>query len=308
MRKVARRLGLVAGVLVLVVVVALIAVMVGINGIARAGIEKGGTYALGVPTTLRSANVGVLSGTFAMSGLNVANPEGYASASFLTLGDGAVAVSLQSLRSETVEIPTLRLETITASLERKGGQSNYQTILDHLKGLSGGGGEKPSQKPSSGDGKKFVIGELLIRDVKVHLDVFGGPGGALQKLTAVDIPIDEIKLTNVGKTGSGVAGSGVTMGELASIVVRAVLAAAVEKGGGLIPGDVLGELQGSLASLGSLEGLGMNVVANAKGAVENLAGEAGKVAEEGKKAVEEGKKAIEEVGKGLEGLIPKKPG
>ncbi len=305
--KLARRLGLALGLVVLLVVVGLIVVMVSINGIARAGIEKGGTYALGVPTTLRDANVGVLSGTFAMSGLQVANPEGFSSPNFLTLGDGAVAVSFASLRSDTVEIPTLRLETITASLERKDGASNYQTILNNLKSLSGSGESKPASKPA-GDGKKFVIGELLIRDVKVHLDVFGGPGGALQKLTAVDIPIDEIKLSNVGKTGSGVAGSGVTMGELTSIIVRAVLAAAVQKGGGLIPGDILGELQGSLASLGNLEGLGMNVVANAKGAVENLAGEAGKIAEQGQKSIEEGKKAIEDVGKGLEGLIPKKPG
>lgn len=305
--KMVRRLGLVAGILVLLVVLALIAVMVGINGIAKAGIEKGGTFALGVPTTLRSANVGVLSGTFAMAGLDVANPEGFTSPSFLTLADGAVAVSFKSLRSDTVELPLLHLESITASLERKGNASNYQTILDHLKGLSSGE-SKPGQKPPSGDGKKFIIRELIIRDVNVHLDVFGGSGGALQKLTAVDIPIDEIKLANVGQTGSGVAGSGVTMGELASIIVRAVLAAAVQKGGGLIPGDILGELQGSLASLGDMQALGLNVVANAQGAVQNLAGEAGKIAEQGKKAAEEGKKAIEDVGKGLEGLIPKKPG
>lgn len=304
--KTMRRVGLMFTTVSLVLVGLTIIAMASIDGIAKAAIEKGGTHALGVPTHLRNANVGVLSGTFAMHGLRVDNPPGYSAPHFLTLGRGGVAVSLGTLRQDTVELPELRLESITASLERKGGSSNYQTILDHLKGLSGDK-PKPSEKPKDEEGKKFVVRELLIRDVRVSLDVFGAPDGALKKLTAVNIPIDEIRLKNVGQTGTGVGGTGVSMGELASIIVRAVLAAAVEKGGDLIPADILGDLKGSLASLGNLEGLGLNVVANAKGVVENLAGEAGKVAEEGKKVVEEGKKAIEEVGKGLENLIPKKP-
>ncbi len=302
--KLARRLGLFAGLGLFGVVIVLIVVVVSINGIARTAIEKGGTYALGVPTHLDGANVGIVSGTFGMSGLRVENPEGYSSESFLTLGNGGVAVSLGTLRRDVVELPSLRLERITASLERKGGTSNYQTILDHVKGVTGGGGEtKPTTKPSEG-GKKFVVRELVIEDVRVRLDVFGAPDGGLKKLTTVDIPIDEIRLKNVGQTGTGVGGTGVTMGELASIVVRAVLGAAVEKGGGLIPGDILGELRGSLASLGDLSGLGIEVVANAKGVVEDVAGG---VVKEGEKVVEEGKKKIEELGEGLKGLVPKKP-
>ncbi|MGD9691503.1 MAG: hypothetical protein AB7G17_01530 [Phycisphaerales bacterium] len=302
--KLARRMGLVVGLALLAVVILLIVVVVSINGIARTAIEKGGTYALGVPTHLDGANVGLVSGTFSMSGLRVENPEGYTGPNFLTLGNGGVAVSLGTLQQDVVELPSLRLETITASLERKGGSSNYQTILDHVKSVTGGGGEtEPTQQPSEG-GKKFVVRELVIRDVRVHLDVFGAPEGGLKKLTAVDIPIDEIRLQNVGQTGTGVGGTGVTMGEMASIIVRAVLAAAVEKGGGLIPGDILGELQGSLASLGDLQGLGMSVVADAKGVVEGVAGE---VVKEGEKVVEEGKKKIEEIGEGLKNLVPKKP-
>ena len=64
-------------VLVLLLVIGVLTTFFFIDRIAKAGVEKGATYALGVPTTLKSADVGVFAGTFAMSGLNVANPEGF---------------------------------------------------------------------------------------------------------------------------------------------------------------------------------------------------------------------------------------
>ena len=58
-----------------VVGIALVAVLVGIvvvsiDTIAKQGVERGATYALQVPTTLDKADVGIMSGTFAMSGLS----------------------------------------------------------------------------------------------------------------------------------------------------------------------------------------------------------------------------------------------
>ena len=50
-----------------------------IDAFAKKGIEAGGTYCLGVPTTLDSANIGIVSGMFGLQGLTVANPEGYES-------------------------------------------------------------------------------------------------------------------------------------------------------------------------------------------------------------------------------------
>jgi hypothetical protein len=267
-----------------------------IDSIARKGIEKGSTYALGVPTTLGSANVGILSGTFGLSKLNVGNPQGFAAPHFLSLGEGGVQVSLNTLRQSTVELPVLSLSNLDVSLERKGDSSNYKVILDNLAKLQSGSGSKPASK----DDTRFVIRELSLKNIKVHLDLVGGPG-FVNELTKIDIPIDEIKLKDVGKTGTGVAGTGVTMGELASIIVQAVLGAAAEKGGGLIPDDLLGDLKGKLAGLNGVKDLGMKVLGDAKGSIEQA----------GKKVVDdvtkEGKKAVEGVlDKGLKNLLPGK--
>lgn len=293
---------------VLVVLAALLLVIAGaaafsyVDKLARTGVERGGTYALGVPTTLKDADVGILGGTFAMSGLKVSNAPGFPGPHFLTLGDASVAVDFGTIRKQTVELPHLKLDTVDVRIEKKDGKTNYNVILENLKKVSGGGDQKPAPTPPEGEGKKFIINDLSIRNVTVHVDLLGGDGAAgnaLATLTKVTIPIDEVKLQNVGKTGTGVGGTGVSMGELSGIIVQAVLAAAVEKGQGLIPGDILGDLSGQLASLGDLAKLDLKVLGDARGKVE----EVGKKVEETRKQVED---AVKDVGKTIEGLIPGK--
>ena len=66
-------------VLLILLVLATVAVALYIDTIAKTAIERGATYALGVETTLGSADVGLLSGTFSMGDLTVANPAGFES-------------------------------------------------------------------------------------------------------------------------------------------------------------------------------------------------------------------------------------
>ncbi len=301
--------------LVLVILVVLLVVIGGValfsyvDKIAKAGIEKGGTYALGVPTTLGSADVGIFGGTFAMNDLKVANVQGFPGPHFFSLGDGSVAVSLSTLRENTVVLPHLKLDAIDVRLEKKDGATNYGVILENLKKVSGGGSDKPAPQPApSKDEKRFVVNDLSITKVTVSIDLMesGSAGAALVPLQKITIPIDAIKLQNVGKTGQGVAGSGVTMSELANIIVQAVIGAAVENGAGVIPGEILGDLKGRLASLGDLSKLDMKVLGDVKGTVQDLT----KTTEEVKKKVEDvakqGEKAVDDAKKALEGLIPKK--
>ncbi len=274
MRKVI--IGVSAVVLLLIITGTLAVVFV--DKIAKTGIEKGGTYALGVNTRVDTVSVGLLSGEFGLSGLKVANPAGFKSPEFMTLGDAGVAVSTASLRQPVIELPTLSLTTVRVNLEKSGGKSNYQAILDSLSRLKSNSGTKTSSSE-----QKFIVKELTITDVKVHMDLLGIGGD----LTALDVPIDKITLKNIGSDGSGV-----DAGELTGIVVRAVLAAAVEKGGGLIPSDVAGELSSQLGKLGNLGDIGVQA-----------AGQVTKTVEELSKTVE---KTADDLKKGIEGLFPGK--
>jgi hypothetical protein len=282
-------LGLATG-LVILLVAACIVGLVFVDSIAREGIQAGATYALGVNTTLDKASVGVVSGKFSMNGLKVDNPKGF-DGKFLSLGNGGVAVSLGSLTSDTVVLPKFQLTDVEMDLERGSSGANYQIILDNLKKLESG---KKSQEPASKSEKKFKINEISIKNVVVHVDMLGGPGG----VTKLNVPIDEIKLTNVGSDGSGV-----DIPKLTAIVLQAILAAAVEKGGGLIPADISNELKGGLQQLSGLANVGVEAVGKAGEQVTKIGGVLGKDVQKG----------VQDVGdqlkKGIGDLIPgaKKP-
>ncbi len=297
----------VAGLVLLVVVGVFVAIMF-INSIAKGGIERGATFALGTPTTVSGVSIGLMSGTFEMTGLDVKNPTGFTKPSFLGLGRTYVAADYSTLSKPLVELPELTLENITVSLEKNATGANYRVIMDNLAKLqSGSGSPAPSGSGTADDGRKFVIKQLRIRNVKVDAALVAAPGalgavgGVINKATAVNITINEIKLDNVGQTGTGVGGSGVTMGQLTGIITQAVLSAIAENGGGVLPGDLLGDLQGGLGSLKSLKDLGVGSVTG----VAEKVGAIGKELEGAAKGITEGAGgAVKGIGEGLGKLLP----
>jgi len=275
-----KKLGLVAGALVVVLVAIVMLVFMSIDSIAKAAIERGSTYALGVQTTLGSADIGILSGEFAMRGLEVANPEGFESDHFLQLGEGFLAVSLGSLREDTVEVPTLALTGIDINLEKRDGKANYKIITDNLKRFeSEDPGDEGAQADAGEPGKRFVVHEIIIRDVNVKVDI---------GLTRMEVPIEEVRMTGVGSES-------MTTAELANRVVKMILAAIV-KNGGQLPADLVNELGGALAELGDIGNMTVTETVQA----------VGKVAEGLGKGGDDTDKAIGDAVKGLGGLFGEK--
>ncbi len=266
--------------LVIVLLVLAVGVVVYIDSIAKAAIERGATYALGVETTLGSADVKLLSGTFAMGDLTIANPQGFESPYFTHLGQGDVEVALGTLRQQTVQLPTLTLTNLEMHLDKKEGKANYDVILENLKRF-----ESQENAQDDAGGKKFIIEEILIKNIMVHVQLLP-LGGDLTKL---DVPIDEIRLENVGSQTS----RGVLMSELTGVIIKGVLIAIVQKGGGLIPGDILGDLgQG----LGSLTEMGVDAAAGLGEGIKDIGG--------GLDDITEGiGDAIKSIGDGLGGLL-----
>jgi hypothetical protein len=264
--------------LVLIVVVALIVVVIAIDGVARRGIESGASYAMGVPTTLGNASVGIFSGKFAMSDLNVANPEGFDSSHFLKLGGGEVAVSLGSLMSDTVEIGRIALTGLEMNLEKKGGRDNVKEILDNLQKLSSAE-SKPDDKDDGG--KQFVIREIDIGEITVNLT--GYP-------MAKSVKVAPIRLTNVGS-----AGEPIDMAYLTGIIMRSIFQSMLA-GGIELPSDLNGLLGVGLQGLGGLGGVNVERLGEVGGKIgaassrvsEQLPGDAGKQVDDAAGKIQEG--------------------
>lgn len=269
---------LVAAVLLLLLV-AVVGIFVYIDSIAKAAIERGATYALGVETTLGSADVGVLSGEFAMRGLEVDNPDGFDSDHFLRIERGDVEVNLASLWQDTVELPLLALRGVDMKLERTPAGANYQVILDNLKRFESNQSKDPA--PTDESERTFVVREVLISDVNVEVDLL--PIGG--QLNRVEVAIDEIRLTNLGSEG-------VSMSQLTDVIIQAILAAVVQNATDL-PTDLINDLGGGLAGLTGLGDLGLDATFKVGDEVTALRDALGEVA---------GEDVGKEIGKALEGL------
>ena len=246
---------------VVVVILIIVVAVVWIDRLAKVGVEAGGQFAFGVPTKLDSTSIGILTGRSKLSGLDIANPEGFDTPHLLKLDNAVLAVSLGSLTGDTVEIPEFSLTGIDVNLESKGGKANFKVVLDNL-GRFESSKKEPQARKQEGEGKKFVIREIVIKDVKVNLGLL--PIGGIA--TRVTVPIEELRLKDVG-TGSD---KGVVLADVAGTLLKAIILAAMEKGGGSIPKELLGQLNGAMANLAPLKDIGASLAVNVNGAMKDL--------------------------------------
>ncbi len=281
-------------VLVVVLLLAVVGVLLFKDGIAKTGIEKGATFALGTKTTAEGVSLGLTSGRMTVRGLEVSNPEGYQTPHLVKSGTFDVQVRPGSLLAETVEVGKFEIHGLDVYVEQKPGGSNVQTVLNHLEGLGGGPGE-PSK--TSEEGKKVKVDTILITDVVAHVQLLPGTGQS----GTLDIKVPKIELENV--TGDNAAG--VALPELAARVMPAVVAAILEKGGGALPREFRSALGNDLKQTAESLGQGAEQILG------QTAGEFGKMFDIGKdKDSEKGlpggeslKEATEKAGEGLKDVF-----
>lgn len=238
--------------LVFILVVLAVVLFFSADTLAEGAVEKGGTWALGVETTLDDADVGLLTGSFALEGLRVANPPGFRSEPMLEMRWGGTELDVGSVFKDTIRVDNLTLEGIKLRLEQSAGKTNYGVIVDSLKRF-----ESKDGKPS--EGKKYIIKEIVIHGVECVVDLLP-IGGAL---TSTPVKIPELRLADVGTESN----QGVILAEVMSVVVKALFQAVAERGAG-IPGlgDFTKDLGGQLGGLISLGGQGMGVLDKLGGA------------------------------------------
>lgn len=296
-------LKLVVGLVVVLLVVALVLVS-RIDSLAKSGIEKGGQYALGVETGVENVSVSLMSGTFDMAGLQIANPKGFESAPYLMRnGKFALAVNSGSFFSDTIEVPLIELDGLDLHVIKKGDQNNLSPILEHLKKFEGG----QKAEESTGQSKKFIIKKLVIKNVKAHLDL---PIVGTKTVNVPDITLENLTQDNA---------NGMVLSEIMARIFPMITSAALASLGDLIPSDLAGVLKGDLA--GVAQNLGGNIgemIKDPTAALGKVTEQAGKVIDDAaknltdtvNKTVGEGagdavKEGADKLKKGLGGLLDK---
>ena len=278
--------------LILLVVVVGVVGYLWIDSIAKAGVEKGGTYALGVETRVESLSLSPFRGTMKMGGLNVANPQGFSSPHLMHSGTFDVEVEPGSLFDETIVVKKFELDGLDLHVEQKLPKSNVSVILDNLKRLGGESAEPKTEEPE--EGKKVKVDRITIRNVAATFHLPTGP----VKLGPLKVEVPVIEMTEVTSDNA----DGVVVSELVARIVPAVIAAVLEKGQGVVPPDVLNGLRGDLSSLTqALGGQTQKLVQNVQGEIQKVLGKGagGILGDPNQAAGEIGKK----VGGALEGLL-----
>jgi hypothetical protein len=220
----------------LLLIVVAIAVVFYLDRIVGTAVERGGSYALGVRTDVGGVQLGLLRGRVGLSGLEIANPEGFRSEHFMKLGSIRLEVPPRALREQTVVIPSIALEDLELALEGSRQGTNYGRILRNLEALGGGTATPPPAEDPAG-GRKFVVQELVVRNVKATLSMDGF--GTKLASTAIEVP--EIKLRNLG------SGGGLQLGELIGQVTNLVVQNVVRRQPELAT-QLTSELRGQIES------------------------------------------------------------
>jgi hypothetical protein len=214
--------------LILLAIVAFFALGKGVNTLVKSGIEKGGTSLTDVPVTLQDASVALMSGGGSLSGLTIANPDGFKSESAITVKNAALSLEPSTLMSEKIVIRELKLEQPGITYERTLSSSNLDKIMEAIQ-------KKIPETPEDSKEARFQIDDfqILQAKVKLGLSALGGNG--------VEFTLPDIVLKDLGKEGAGLTGA-----ELAKEIMKTVLAGVVEKGTGQGLAGFSGSLKGAL--------------------------------------------------------------
>ena len=290
MRKIILRI--VAGVLI-VVVLALVVVWLMIDSIAKAGIEYGGSYALGTETQVAEVDVKLLAGNVTLDGLSIENLEGYTDAKIVEAKHGALDVKSRSLFTSTVVVDSIAFDGLVLHIEEKENTNNVSEIIKNVTDKM-----KDEGEPS---GRKLQIKVIRFTDLTAHVRLRGSA-------EPITLKVDEIEFKDI----TGGDAKGVVTAELMRRLFPALIAAVVKQGG-----RNLGALGNRLTedAAGFAVGLGEGAVGMVK-QVPGMDGALDKAAETLKKLTEKGldavndltdgtKKTIDDATKGIPDLIPK---
>ena len=265
-----------------------------LNTIVSSEIESAATDALGVETTVGSVRIGILKGRSSITDLRIDNPEGY-EGRFLTLDEGILGVNIRSVFSDRIEVKEITLESIHLHLVERVGGSNLGTILEHANGDSSkkdSAGSDPSPASDSAsepEPQKFVIDLVSVKDVEITM--------AIEPVTSERQPtkltIDQIVVRDIGRKENGV-----TLDELTSIILKAIVASAAKSAPGEIPSLLLTTMEGGLSSLSHVDLGGVQIDLGT--GLANLLGNIDEATHGARKDVGD---TINDVGRGIEGLF-----
>jgi len=194
-----------------VVVVLLIGVLgylyFSLNSLVKKAVETVGPTITRTDVRLASARLSPFSGSGALNGFVICNPEGFKGPFALKLGSIAVSVDKETILKDPIVVNSVIIRDAEIALIGTPSGNNLGKLMQNIQSAGSTSSktkeEKPPQEASS---KKFVIKEVVISGTKVHL-----AASALDQKVNQTLSIPDIRLQNIGTAGKGISARDVAM-------------------------------------------------------------------------------------------------
>jgi len=192
-KKAKRRLWIVVGIVVGLPILVLLVIILRLGTVIRLGVERAGPMLLGVETRLDDADASLFGGTLDLSGLHVANPEGFKSDTFLKADEIRVGANIRALFQNEIHIREIILEGPEFTYELVGKKSNIGTLLERL---DRGEEDDEDEAEKEGEPPKLKVDLIRITDATVRAVLLG---------ETVSIKLGSLELRNLASAdGNGI--------------------------------------------------------------------------------------------------------
>ncbi|GJM13755.1 MAG: hypothetical protein DHS20C12_21580 [Pseudohongiella sp.] len=160
-----------------------------LDSIVKSGIEVVGSSVLGTTVSVDSVSISPLSGQGSISGLRVANPEGFDSPYAFELDSILVNVDVNSILTDAAEIESITIMQPTITYETKITTDNIRTLLANLPE-----GDAPANEAEAADD---AAGQLIIRDFRM----LGSQLNFVSAIASAPLTLADIEIQNIGAEG-----------------------------------------------------------------------------------------------------------
>ena len=232
-----KKLLLIAGIVVGLGLVGVIALTFFLGNIVTAGINSFAPKLTQTKVTLASASISPLSGSGTLSHLVVGNPKGWSENNICSLGKIHVSIAPFSLLGDHIVVNEITIEAPEFNYETKIVASNVNDLLKNIEATMGGASKDPATQPATKSGRpiKFEVKKFTLANGRVRLGLAG---------TGATLPMPPISLTDLG-TREG----GITPDQLVFAVMKSVTSSIVSATASAV-GDI-GKTTGATAAEGA---------------------------------------------------------
>jgi len=225
MRK--RRLFVIVGALLVVIVATMIYVLASFDSIVKEAIENYGSQVTKTKVHVSDVNISLSTGEGSISGLTLGNPTGFSSQDIFRLGMISVKIDTDTVTENPIVIDKVVIQSPSVFYEiNKAGASNVEVLRKNIARSSGSPAHSTSPaKKSSNEELKMIIRKLVIEGGKARVKI-AALGGMEQ---SVNIP--RLQLTNIGKKSNGATAAEIAQ-QVSKTLVNSVTGAVSKLGVG----------------------------------------------------------------------------